>query len=64
MKFYKIKKVTIYVDYDAYKNILTIEDDAYGMELDDFQRAILLDSKPVSSNGRNEFGMGLKTAAS
>lgn len=64
MKFYKVKKVTIYVDYDAYKNILKIEDDAYGMELDNFQRAILLDSKPVSSNGRNEFGMGLKTAAS
>jgi len=64
MKFYKFNKLTIYVEYDAYKNILTVTDDAYGMEIEDFKRAVLLDSKPDNLNGRNEFGMGLKTAAS
>ena len=64
MKFYRIKKVTVRVEYDAYKNTLTITDDAYGMDLPDFKRAVLMDQKPDNLNGRNEFGMGLKTAAS
>lgn len=64
MNFYKIKKIKVEVNYDAELNRLTIVDDAFGMELTDFQRAIKLDSKPENINGRNEFGMGLKTAAS
>ena len=64
MKFYRIKKVIVRVEYDAYKNTLTITDDAYGMDLPDFKRAVLMDQKPDNLNGRNEFGMGLKTAAS
>lgn len=64
MKFYKIKKVTVNIEYDAYKNSLTITDDAYGMNRSDFERAVLMDQKPDNLNGRNEFGMGLKTAAS
>ena len=64
MKFYKIKKVTVRVDYDSYEETLTITDDAYGMDLADFKRAVIMDQKPDNLNGRNEFGMGLKTAAS
>lgn len=64
MNFYKIRKIIVDIRYDSSKNVLTITDDAYGMELTDFQRAIKLDSKPENVNGRNEFGMGLKTAAS
>lgn len=64
MKFYKIKKITINIEYDAYKNSLTVTDDAYGMNRTDFERAVLMDQKPDNLNGRNEFGMGLKTAAS
>lgn len=64
MNFYRIKKITVKVTYDVDLNRLTIIDDAFGMELTDFQRAIKLDSKPDNINGRNEFGMGLKTAAS
>ena len=64
MKFYRIRKLTVYVDYDAYKNTLTITDDAFGMNRADFERAVLMDQKPDNLNGRNEFGMGLKTAAS
>ena len=59
-----ITTVTVNVNYDFENNILTITDDAFGMELEDFSRAVLLDSKPEKQGGRNEFGMGLKTAAS
>lgn len=52
------------VKYDEKENTLTITDNAYGMEIDRFRDAILLDSKNPSQKGRNEFGMGLKTAAS
>jgi hypothetical protein len=45
------------------KDSLTITDNAYGMEIEDFERAIVLDKAPKNTDGRNEFGMGLKTAA-
>lgn len=41
---------------------LIIRDNAYGMNFENFQRAIILDSPPKKKN-RSEFGMGLKTAA-
>lgn len=50
--------------YDTTQNTLTITDNAYGMEIDKFKDAILLDAKNSNQVGRNEFGMGLKTAAS
>ncbi|MDD4156818.1 MAG: ATP-binding protein [Candidatus Cloacimonetes bacterium] len=56
-------KLTIEINYDSNADIITIEDNAYGMELKDFKRAILLDAKPSYQGGRNEFGYGLKTAA-
>lgn len=55
---------TIHINYDFEKNVLTIQDDAFGMEIDDFSRAVKVDSPPEYKDGRNEFGMGLKTAAS
>lgn len=58
------KAVTIRIDYDFDNNVLKITDDAFGMEMEEFARAVKLDSPPESKNGRNEFGMGLKTAAS
>lgn len=64
LKFYKINKMRVSVEYDSFKNTLTIIDDAFGMEIDDFKRAVLMDQEPDHLNGRNEFGMGLKTAAS
>lgn len=56
--------ICIEIQYDSHKKELTIKDNAYGMNLSDFKRAILLDSTPDNVGGRNEFGMGLKTAAS
>lgn len=54
----------IIIDYDDEHDILTITDTAFGMELNDFARAVKVDSPPEDKTGRNEFGMGLKTAAS
>lgn len=56
--------VTVDIVYDFESNVLTIKDDAYGMELEEFHRAVKVDSVPEVQGGRNEFGMGLKTAAS
>ena len=57
-------KVTIdYIDDKVNGDRLEIYDNAYGMEWADFQRAVVLDRPPQNTNGRNEFGMGLKTAA-
>lgn len=58
------EKLIITVKYDAANNTLRIVDNAYGMEIERFRDAILLDSKNEYQTGRNEFGMGLKTAAS
>lgn len=57
-------QLIIDINYDEKENVLTILDNAYGMELDRFKDAILLDAKNDDQTGRNEFGMGLKTAAS
>ena len=57
-------KLVVRVKYNAVENTLTIIDNAYGMEIDKFRDAILLDSRNAEQKGRNEFGMGLKTAAS
>lgn len=59
-----INEVEISINYDDENDILSIVDDAYGMEFSDFARAVKVDSPPENKNGRNEFGMGLKTAAS
>lgn len=56
--------VEVSINYDADNDILTIVDTAFGMEIDDFARAVKIDSPPENKTGRNEFGMGLKTAAS
>lgn len=55
----------IYITYqkDEYGNpFIEIKDNAFGMNFTDFQRAIILDSKPEKIT-RSEFGMGLKAAA-
>lgn len=53
----------IRINYNRIKKELKIEDNAYGMELRDFKRAFRLKDAPLDRSGRNEFGMGLKTAA-
>ncbi|WP_391591590.1 hypothetical protein MCAV_05380 [[Mycoplasma] cavipharyngis] len=55
------KKLRIDIKYD--EDYLIITDNAFGMEFEDFERAVKIDKLPENRNGRNEFGMGLKTAA-
>lgn len=63
-KYYKGLKVTIdYIDDKINGDRIEVYDNAFGMEWSDFQRAVVLDRPPKNTNGRNEFGMGLKTAA-
>ena len=60
------KKLWIAITYEKRpdgKDELVIRDNAYGMEFADFERAIKIDKPPLNTDGRNEFGMGLKTAA-
>ena len=59
-----VDSVRINIDYDSEHNVLTISDDAFGMNLEEFSRAVQMDIEPENKTGRNEFGMGLKTAAS
>ena len=59
-----IGEVEVIINYDSENDILMVEDTAFGMEIEDFSRAVKIDSPPENKNGRNEFGMGLKTAAS
>lgn len=53
----------IEVSYDGEENTLTISDNAYGMEVEELTRAVVLDKPPPDTTGRCEYGMGLKTAA-
>lgn len=63
-KYAKGLRITIdYIENAEDGDRLEIYDDAYGMEWSDFQRAVVLDRPPKKTSGRNEFGMGLKTAA-
>lgn len=59
-----IEEVEVTIQYDSENDTLTVEDTAFGMEIEDFSRAVKIDSPPDNKSGRNEFGMGLKTAAS
>lgn len=52
----------IEINHDPVNGIITVKDNCFGMELEDFKRAVILNSKP-SQRSRNEYGMGLKTAA-
>lgn len=61
--FDKLKITIVYKAESDGSDSLTITDNAFGMELEDFERAIQLDKVPINTSGRNEFGMGLKTAA-
>ncbi|MGI3781937.1 MAG: ATP-binding protein, partial [Janthinobacterium lividum] len=53
----------LHVDIRYDNDSLSITDDANGMNLEEFSRAIRLNAKPPNQGGRSEFGMGLKTAA-
>lgn len=57
--------LTINVSYNNGKTngFVKIEDNAYGMNLQDLQNALTIGKRPVIANERSKFGLGLKTAA-
>ena len=62
-KYWNGLKVEVFYSSESGKPCeIIIKDNAFGMDFTDFQRAIILDSKPKSVS-RGQFGMGLKTAA-
>jgi len=60
----KGEKFQVSIDFDPKNRILTVSDNAMGMDLDELKRAVQLAAPPPDISGRCEFGMGLKTAAS
>jgi hypothetical protein len=57
------QKLRIEISYDQDRNVLTIYDNANGMNIEELERAVVLDRPPPDRSGRCEYGMGLKTAA-
>lgn len=54
-------RVSIYFDID--NDIITIRDNAFGIEASKFDRAFELANVPLDASGLNEFGMGLKVSS-
>lgn len=57
-------KLTVVINYDADKRLVTIEDNAMGMSREDLERALVIGEPPPHPVGRSRYGFGLKTAAS
>ncbi len=57
--------LTVEVTYKNSKKdgFIKVKDNAYGMNLEDLQNAMTLGKKPLISNERSKYGLGLKTAA-
>jgi hypothetical protein len=57
-------KLKVKIDYKPSLRTLIISDNALGMNESELDTAMKISHKPLYQNGRNEFGMGLKTSAS
>lgn len=65
LKFYDSSfKLKIDIVYDSDEKTLTITDNAAGMSEQTFKHALVLGNPPPDTSGLNQFGWGLKTAAS
>ena len=57
-------KLRIEITYDPIAKTLEVKDNAGGMSKETFKNALVLGKAPTNTSGLNEFGWGLKTAAS
>jgi Histidine kinase-, DNA gyrase B-, and HSP90-like ATPase len=55
--------VSVGIVFDRNARSITIHDDAYGMSLQDLDRALTVGVPPIDASGRSRYGMGMKTAA-
>lgn len=58
------EKLRIDIRYSPTSGCLEVIDNAWGMDKQTFSDALTISKRPQVITGRNEFGMGLKTAAS
>ena len=56
-------KLNVSINIDFVNDTITIVDDAYGIEEENYQRAFELANIPLDGNGLNEFGMGMKVSS-
>ena len=56
-------KLHVEVKFDFENDIITIKDDAFGIEAENFDRAFELANIPLDAGGLNEFGMGMKVSS-
>ena len=57
-----LPELTVTINYKQ-GQLLSVSDNALGMDANDLARALRLSTPPPDTTGRSEFGMGLKTAA-
>ena len=56
-------KLTVAINFDIDDDIITIRDNAFGIESSKFDRAFELANVPLDASGLNEFGMGMKVSS-
>lgn len=56
-------RLNVYIDIDADNDVITIKDDAFGIEEANYGRAFELANIPLDAEGLNEFGMGMKVSS-
>lgn len=56
-------KLRVSIDIDFDKDTIVIEDNAFGITKENFQRAFELANIPLDNKGLNEFGMGMKVSS-
>lgn len=55
--------VRVSIDIDFENDTITIEDNAFGITEENYQRAFELANIPLDASGLNEFGMGMKVSS-
>ena len=56
-------KLTVSINFNIDDDVITIRDNAYGIESSKFDRAFELANVPLDASGLNEFGMGMKVSS-
>ena len=56
-------KLNVFIEFDFENDSITITDDAYGIEEENYQRAFELANIPLFAEGLSEFGMGMKVSS-
>lgn len=56
-------KLNVSIKFDIENDVITIRDNAFGIDAMNFQRAFELANIPLDASGLNEFGMGMKVSS-